>query len=224
MEMEDRLIYAVITGDFIRFSDLDTDIRQSMPKVMEGAGRRLCAIIPGIMPYGLAVFRGDSWQALIADPVYSLRAAVFIRAYIRSCSGWQGLDTRMAIGVGPVDYVYENQVAAGDGPAFRRSGKMLEKTASSRNAGLLRYCFPEGQDESLIDALVRSVGALTHDWSPAQARAVAGILQGLKQAEIAYCWPAPVSRQVISKHLKNAHWPTVFHALEVFEQVHKATL
>ncbi|MCF8023953.1 MAG: hypothetical protein K9K82_00500 [Desulfobacteraceae bacterium] len=217
-------IYAVITGDFIGFSDLDLEVRRSMPRAMAQAAHFVRTVLPGVMSKDIAVFRGDSWQALLDDPVYALRIALIIRARILSSLGDSLPDTRMTIGVGPVDYVDEAQVSAGDGPAFRRSGKMLESMTYLRNSGLLRYCNPDVTHEYLVDALVRTAGALSGNWRPLQARAVLGILQGMNRAEIAENWPAPVSRQAISKHLKNACWAAALHGLEAFERIHGATL
>lgn len=223
MESDARHIYAVITGDFIGFSGMEKNVRKSMPHVMEQAGGLVQRILPGVMAGAIDVFRGDSWQALIKEPVYSLRTALVIRAFARSSLGGSGLDMRAAIGVGRVDYVPEGCVSAGDGPAFRRSGKMLEKMSSSRNGGLLRYSFPDLPQESLVDALVRTAGALSC-WRPLQARAVLGVLEGKSRSEIAETWPGRISRQAVSAHLKNAEWPAILHAMEAFEHAHKTSL
>ncbi|MCF8026758.1 MAG: hypothetical protein K9K81_00180 [Desulfobacteraceae bacterium] len=215
--------YAVITGDFIGFSGMDARVRRSMPGLMDKAGKAFCCLMPGVMPYAISVFRGDSWQALFSDPSCALRAAVFIRAYIRAFGGHPGFDTRMAIGIGEVDYVPEKQVTAGDGTAFRRSGKMLRKMGSPR-AGNLRYAFDNVPFEAVIDALVRATGALMETWRPLQARAVISRLEGLKIAQIADDWPGPVSPQAVSRHLKKARWNAIRHAISVFEQIHKETI
>ncbi|MFW6296988.1 MAG: hypothetical protein ACOC03_00660 [Desulfosalsimonas sp.] len=222
--MDDSHIYAVITGDFIGFSGLEPKVRSYMPQVMAGAGSLLRTVLPGVMPKNIDVFRGDSWQALIEDPVYVLRAALLIHAFIRSDIRGAGLSTRMAIGVGPVDYFAAKGVSAGDGPAFRRSGKMLEKMTSSQKHALLRYCRPEDPCESVMDALMHTIGALSGNWRPLQARAVLGVLKGMKQSEIAKNWHEPVSPQAVSRHLKKACWPAVFNALEVFESLHRTTI
>lgn len=205
------------------FSRLGRASRQSMPEMMADASRCIRGILPGVMPWEIDVFRGDGWQALLTEPAYALRAAAVIRAYIRALGPDPRLDTRMAIGVGPVDYVPEGRVAAGDGPAFRSSGKMLEKMAAP-SAGVLRYACPGAPFESLADALVRAVGALMETWRPLRARAVLGLLCGLKRAQVAARWPTPISRQAVSKHLKNARWDAVAHAIAVFEETHKTTL
>ncbi|MFW6333682.1 MAG: hypothetical protein ACOC0W_00320 [Desulfosalsimonas sp.] len=222
--MDERRIYAVITGDFIGFSDLDREVRRNMPRLMEEAGTFLRSVLPGVMTKDIDVFRGDSWQTLIEAPVCAFRAALLIHAFIRSHMRGTGLNTRMAIGMGPVDYVSDKGVSAGDGPAFRFSGKKLEEMTSSRNFGILGYSNPMDPCESLVDALMRTVGALTGRWRPLQAKAVLGILKGMSRAEIARNWPAPVSVQAVSGHLKRASWPAVLNALEVFEQLHNTTL
>ena len=215
MEKHRQDYFAVLTGDFIGFSDLDIDIRRQMPDIMVNGGRKLMKAFNGIMSHDVAVFRGDSWQALIDDPVRSLRAAIFLRAYVRSIGG-KNLDTRMAIGVGKIDYVPSGQVSAGDGEAFRRSGKLLEKMAGP-NKGRIRFAFPQNPAEALADAVVRLSASLVDSWSSRQARAILGALQGFSPARIIEVWPEPITRQAVSKHLSRAGWPAIAHALEVFE-------
>ncbi|MCF8110692.1 MAG: hypothetical protein K9J85_04305 [Desulfobacteraceae bacterium] len=222
--MDEHHIYAVITGDFIRFSDLDQRVRRNMPRLMAEAGSLLRSVLPGVMPKDIDVFRGDSWQAVIEAPVYALRAALLIHAFIRSDVNGGRLNTRMAIGVGTVDYIPDNGVSAGDGPAFRFSGKKLEEMTSSRNFGILGYSNPVDPCEPLVDALMRTVGTLAGRWRPLQAKAVLGILKGTSRAEIAGNRPEPVSVQAVSGHLKRASWPAVLNALEVVERRQKTTL
>lgn len=219
---------AVITGDFIRFSDLDVSVRRGMPQVIIDAGSSLGEAFGPVMPFDADVFRGDGWQAVIIDPVSALRAALFFRAYIRSAVEGQKVDTRMAIGIGPVDYVPPGKVAAGDGPAYRASGKLLEKMNSPRQ-GLLRcaFAYRRGQenemqqctlDEDLVDAVVRLAGAIGDRWHGRRALAITGALKGWSQARIAENWPGRTSRQAVGKHLERGGWHAVSHALGVFER------
>lgn len=214
MVVDPEKYYAVITGDFIGFSGLPASIRQQMPDVLVEAGRDLCAAFGPLMPEDVAVFRGDSWQALIAEPAQSLRAALFFRAAV--CAAADQVDTRMAIGIGPVDYVPKGRVSAGDGPAFRCSGKKLEQMTSDR-WGRLRLAFPGLDAEAEIDALVRLAGTLGDRWSRRQAKAVLGALKGFSPSRIAADWGHPISRQAVGKHLSRAGWPAFSHALSVVE-------
>lgn len=216
MDIDPAKTYAVITGDFIGFSDLDAATRSRMPELLHRCGEQLREAFSGVMCHDIAVFRGDGWQALIDDPVRSLRAALFIRAAIRAAAAGTGLDTRMAIGVGPIDYAPSGNISAGDGAAYRRSGKRLEQMNVS-NRGRLRFADPDLPDEALIDAVVRLAGALTDGWSSRQARAVLGALKECAQDQIARSWPEPITRQAVGKHLARAGWPAIAHALTAFE-------
>lgn len=225
MEIDPKKYWGVITGDFIGFSDLDVSVRRRMPQVMVDAGKDLCRALGPIMPWDADVFRGDGWQVLVADPAGVLRAALFFRAYIIAAAGDDGVDTRMAIGIGPVDYVPDGNIAAGDGGAYRASGNLLEKMDSSRH-GRLRLGFANPldaltalglPDEALMDALVRVAGALADRWRSRRARAVVGALKGWPQARIAESWPTRISRQAVGKHLEHAGWHAIAHAVAVFE-------
>lgn len=221
-------LWGVITGDVIGFSDLDVSVRRRMPQVMNEAGKSLCSAFGPIMPWDVDMFRGDGWQALIADPVMVMRAALFFRVYIICATGENKVDTRMAIGIGPVDYVPPGKVSAGDGPAYRASGKMLEKMVSPRQ-GRIRCAFAPHEDmedtmpgcmpdEDLMDVVVRLAGTFGNRWQSRQASAIIGALKGWPQARIAENWHSTISRQAVGKHLQRAEWQAVAHSLEVFER------
>ncbi|MDA8403403.1 MAG: hypothetical protein M0Z56_04275 [Desulfobacteraceae bacterium] len=229
--------YAVITGDFIGFSLLPAEVRQRMYFVLKACGKALADAFPGILPCEVDVYRGDGWQALINDPALSLRAALFIRAYVRfhlpeetlvnhsgEKTGMQPgiqVDTRLAIGVGSIDYVPENRVSAGDGPAFRRSGKLLERMIAPK-AGTMRFA-AEGagdiQTGTLLDGITRLAGGLADRWTSKQALSITGALQGWNQQQIVRLWPDGVVPQTVSKHLQKAGWDAIAHGLRVFECV-----
>lgn len=228
MEILPKQCWGVITGDVIGFSDLDISIRRRMPRHIVEAGDALCKAFGPVMPWGVDVYRGDEWQALIADPVLVLRAALFFRAYIIMAVKDTHVDMRMAIGIGPIDYVPAGKVAAGDGPAYRASGKLLGTMTQPRH-GKIRCAFghmPESEgriasgmpDEDLIDAVVRLTATIGNRWRNRQARAVIGALKGWSQETIAQNWPVPVRRQAVGSHLQRAGWDATLHALSIFEK------
>lgn len=219
---------AVITGDVIAFKSLPATVRSRMSRVIVDAGRSFNDAFGPAMPWDADVFRGDGWQALIEDPVQGLRAALFFRAYIKSADTEHNVDTRMAIGIGPVDYVPPGNIAAGDGAAYRASGRLLGKMNSARK-GRIRCAFEhpqcidrefreEAPDQALIDAVVRLAGTIGDRWRSRRALAVTGALKGWPQAVIAQNWPGPISRQAVGKHLQQAGWDAISHALSVFEE------
>jgi hypothetical protein len=216
MQIDPKKNYAIITGDFIGFSRLSANQRQAMYFVLKKGGGQLDKAMPGIMPCDVDVFRGDGWQILLTDPVMSLRAALHFRAYIRAHAAEKHVDTRLAIAVGTVDYVPENRVSAGDGKAFRLSGKLLESMTSSKS-GSMRFIMDDFPKCATIDGIVRLVGALADGWRPKQALAVTGALQGWTQKQIRELWKNAISHQAVGKHLDRAKWPAVLHGVTVFE-------
>jgi len=67
------------------------------------------------------IFRGDSFQGVLSRPDEALNAALIIRASL--LSKFKGkrtrLDSRIAIGIGKIDYLPLDQAGEGDGEAFR---------------------------------------------------------------------------------------------------------
>ena len=190
-------IYAVITGDFIGFSDLPAQVRQSMYFILKKCGAALSEAFPGIMPYEVDVFRGDGWQILLTDAVFSLRAALYFRACIKAHAPDKNVDSRLAIGIGPIDYVPDNRVSAGDGPAFRLSGKMLEQMTSPKS-GTMRCAMNDCDEAILLDGIVRMTGAFADFWTARQSLAIIGALQGWPHKQITGLWEDPISPRLLA--------------------------
>lgn len=208
--------YAVITGDFMGFSGLPVSVRQEMYFILKTWGRNLAEAFPGLMPYDVDVFRGDGWQILITNPALSLRTALYVRAFIKARAPVRGVDARLSIGIGPIDYVPDGRVSAGDGTAFRLSGKLLDRMTSPK-AGSMRFA-AEGRDNAaLLDGIVRMAGVFADLWTARQSLAVTGALRGWPKNHIAGLWRDPISPRAVGKHLERAHWHGVEHGLSVFE-------
>lgn len=207
--------YAVLTGDIVDSSKLSKADRQALPVVIKQAARETKKTFPDTVPYDIEVFRGDSWQILVSDAVRSLRIALFFRACLRSGKErGRGLDTRIAIAIGGIDFVPSGKVSEGDGPAYRASGQALEDLPAG--------CFlaVEGApslSQHGLEAITVLMDAIAQDWTGKQARAVAGALRGWTQDKIAASWPETISQQAVTKHLGGAHWTALETALAYCE-------
>ena len=216
MDIDLKKKYAVITGDFIGFSDLPASVRREMYFVLKSCGRDLAEAFPGIMPYEVDVFRGDGWQMLITPPALSLRSALYVRAFVKAHAPEREVDARLAIGIGPIDYVPDGRVSAGDGIAFRLSGKLLDRMSSPK-AGSMRFAAIGGDEEALLDGLVRMTGAFADGWTARQSLAVIGALREWPRNKIAGLWTDPISPRAVGKHLERANWHAVDDGLTAFE-------
>jgi hypothetical protein len=199
--------YAVITGDIVDSSSLRPAERKILLREMRRAGSAAQKAFPKAVPLPVGIFRGDGWQMLIAQPVVSVRVALFYRAFLIAQSpGTTRLDTRMAIAVGEVTFVPAKKVSQGDGEAYRASGQGLE---SLRRKEGMRVIFPGGKTPPAVDAIVALIDSHAQSWTGRQARAVMGALQEWPQEKIARLWPERIAQPTVGAHLDKAGWPAV---------------
>lgn len=220
---------AVITGDIVRSEQLSGARFAGAQESIRRGGAQIRELFPDVVPLPLELFRGDSWQLLVTEPVHALRVAFFLRAFLRAEAD---VDTRFAIGVGPVDAVPKESVGQGRGEAFRLSGSMLDwKVATSMRFAVAGHA-PENVEDLLamgdetIDArLVRAISVtlfvldiVVRNWTRAQGRAVCGALLGWTQERIAESWPGEsITQQAVAQHLARAGWDGTREALAFYE-------
>lgn len=206
--------YAVLTGDIVDSSKLPKARREALTGLLQESSRATIKAFPKVVPYAVDVFRGDGWQLLVSEPALSVRVGLYFRASLRSgVERGRGLDTRMSIAIGTVDFV-KGRVSQGDGEAYRISGRELEELPRKQRLALRS---PDEAQQAAFGVVVRLVDALVQDWTGSQARAVCGALRGWTQQQIAREWPGKVSQQAVTKHLDAAQWPAVEAALIYLE-------
>lgn len=209
--------YAVLTGDIVGSSKLSKAQRQALPAAIKRAARETRKAFPEAVPLDIEVFRGDSWQLLISDPSQSLRLGLFLRACLRSSAErGRGLDTRIAIAIGGIDFVPANKVSEGDGEAYRASGYALEDLKGGNFLTVVIVGLEQREDLKVITQLM---DALVQGLTGKQARAVAGALRGWTQEKIAASWPERISQQAITKHLAAAQWAALEAGLSYWEKL-----
>lgn len=206
-------IYAVLTGDIVGSTQLGPERLEAAMALL----RRLAQEFEHVNPESVVgrpdVFRGDSWQLCLKRPSLAVTAAVFVRAGFKA----DGLDTRIGIGLGPVDRLNESRISESSGPAFKHSGRTLDKLGKHRFLALdgAGYLDVGGYARSPVDPLVAGVGLLDAHiarWSQREAVAVYGTLRKLSQDEIAALPQAHTkegkapTRQAIQKALARIQW------------------
>lgn len=210
--MEKPDIYGVITGDIVDSSSLPKDDREQLYRALLGAAGVVKGHYGDSVPYAPAIFSGDSWQLVVRRPGLALRVALHLRALVIASSRDQRIDTRLSIGLGTVDFIPDDDVAGGDGEAYRLSGQGLENIGKQER---MAASFPGTVRSVLTEAVqinVRMLDLRVREWTAAQACAVSGAILGRTQQEIASGWsPKPISQQAVAQHLRGAAWD---HALE----------
>lgn len=216
MAQADREL-AVLTGDVVGSTRLGAAPRRQLLRALREAARALEGHFAGQLLPPVALFRGDSWQAVLTDAPRGLRAALFFRAWLRARMKTRAVDTRVAVGLGTVDLLPEEAPTTGDGQAFRRSGLALDRMPRGRRLRVEGYP-PAALPAPAVDAIVHLIDALARDWTDRQAHAVGGALLGMTQERIAAAWfRKGISQQAVAQHLDRAGWNAIEAALEVFE-------
>lgn len=220
--MESPSLHAVATGDIVGSSELAAEDRRQLPKVLHSTYATIQNQASESLPYPLAITGGDGWQCYIETPTAALARVLHFWTLLYA----RGLPSRVALAIDVIDFISDNDLNESDGPAFRRSGRALETLDEERWFA----CALPDHAPSSYHLAVESVAELTdyllHQWTEAQAQAVAGMLKGIgteasvTQKAIAEQWePEPITRQTVNRHLKRAHWDRLERTLRRFEQL-----
>ena len=205
---------AIITGDIVASSKIKGDQRQKLHHHMERCSALLHQAFPNVIPFDVDIFRGDSWQILVTDPIIAFRIALFYRTALLSGEPLS-VDTRSAIGIGAIDYIPKKRVSEGDGEAYRLSGATLDNLTRARRMALTT---PNGADQA-IDTIIQLLDGLASHWTARQALAISGALRGWTQGEIAQqLWEHPISQQAIAQHLDRSGWESIETGVSYIEQ------
>lgn len=107
---------AILTADIINSRNVpDPQVwLQPLKKILNRYGDE---------PSDWNLFRGDSFQLKIADPKEALKAAILIKATIKSV---KTLDVRIAIGIGSQSF-QSKKINESNGEAYINSGEQFEK-------------------------------------------------------------------------------------------------
>jgi hypothetical protein len=219
MKITPGKLYAVITGDIVASTKLPESMRLKLHNAMVNGGKELRRIFPLAVPWNLEIFRGDSWQLVVTDPSLSLRIALYYRAFLRAHLEKFKVESRLAIAVGTIDFMPSNRISAGDGQAFQKSGRLLEKIPKHSRM-TFAIAGREKKDINLVlEIVVLLLDTLAKRWTPRQAQAIAYVMQGWTQEKIANNFlPNPISQQAVAQHLDRAEWFAIEKGLIFFEQ------
>lgn len=207
---------AVLTGDIVRSSHLVPAVQRRMPATIRASVREAQKVFGRkVIPYLADVFRGDSWQLVVLDPVQGVRVGLFLRAHLYALDPERRLDSRIAVGIGSVASIPHGAVSEGTGRAFELSGQALDAMPKHRRLALA------GEDGLALEACAVActlMDSRSRTWTPRQSYAVAFAVQRLSQEEIARKWKGGITQQAVAKHLAAAGWHGLREGLEFVER------
>ena len=216
---KDISLKAVLTGDIVGSTKLDNNHRFALFDTFPKLSKLLMAQYPKEIPFPISNFRGDSWQLIVNNPEYSLEISLLIRTYFRSIFRDDKLDTRIAIGIGKVDFIPPENITAGDGPAFILSGRLFDGLNSKR----LDIGFDVRNNEAIkygSKSIILLIDFIISNWGDSQCQAIFLALRHYRQNEIAENWlPNPITQPAVSKALKTAGWRQIQPSLDSFKHL-----
>ncbi|HLT81989.1 MAG TPA: hypothetical protein VKZ86_13260 [Cyclobacteriaceae bacterium] len=174
---------AVITGDIINSRALSD--QQAWLKPLKALLEEW-----GPTPGTWEIYRGDSFQVGITDPLTALSAAMRIKAVVRSVPPDEddkrvaSIDVRMAIGIGEKDSDAP-RISECNGSAFVNSGEQFEKSKREKVNLAVRSPWPEFDQE--INLYLRLALIAMNSWSITSGELMNTLLKHphLSQQEIA---------------------------------------
>lgn len=204
-------IKGVITGDIIGSSQIAPSNREYLLDTLHG----ITSDVVKVCGVSLDIFRGDSFQLIVDDPVLSLRIAVLIRAGLQrnspTATKW---DARLAIGLGTITFYMKNSVMQSDGEAFRHSGREFDGLGKSRRLAIKT---PWEDLNREFDVNTAFADEIISGWTITQAKIVyPSLLAEKAQKELAE--ELHTSQQSISKLMISAKVGLIERYLNRYEQ------
>lgn len=209
-------IYAVLTGDIVKSRDLSAEQSKALQNRLKSAAQDFESVFLGSVVGALGITRGDGWQVALQEPEYALRLALFLRAVVKSEFK---TDTRVSIGIGPVDRLEPNNIIESTGPAFEHSGHGLEMMKKKQRVAFSGK-LPGGS------VIARLLDCLAERWSERQAFVAEHSFLKKTQDEIARLSPInpktgkQPTRQAVAKTQDQIYFDVLD---ETFSQIEKAT-
>ena len=210
-------IGAIITGDIVDSTKMAAEERNSMLLMLQS----LPELLSTFTKIDLEIFRGDSFQIRVWDPVDSLKVAFAIRAHIRSfkfAEHNRQWDARMAIGIGTMEYD-TGTLAMSDGEAYRASGRGLDAIGKRR----LTIETPWEEVNKELRVSTAFADDIVSGWTQSQSRVIfQSLTTSLNHAEIGN--KLGITRQMVDKALKAGKEDLMNLYINRFEELIKERL
>lgn len=209
-------IYAVLTGDVVGSTKLTGPKLDSFFAVLgqgvaswEGWG-------DDIVAGGPERFRGDGWQLVLRNPGYALRIALLLRAHL---ARERQVHTRIAIGVGSVDALHPERLAASSGDAFVCSGRSLETLRASRLMDIETGDLFEAGLKATLQSIVGLCDTLAANWTQRQAEVLQIALRPDAPNQAGLGERLGISQQAVAAHYRKSGWMSLLQACEALENL-----
>lgn len=192
---------AVLTGDIVRSAAASPGSWQSvLRRFLNKQGKA---------PAAWEIFRGDSFQ-FKCDPGSAFHKFLLLKSSIRQIPG---LDVRVSIGIGIIDYK-AGRITESNGPAFVRSGRTFD---SMKEKQYLAISTGDAAADKTLGLLMRFASLVMDNWSSATAETVQVILEnpGWNQQQVA--GKLKINQSAVSQHRSRAQLDLILELNEYYK-------
>ena len=186
---------AVITGDII--GSTKSSPENWLPVLKEALKTW------GKEPAAWELYRGDSFQLRVSNPMQAIEAAVYIKAAIKTVSG---LDVRVGIGLGEIAYTAK-KITESNGTAFIHSGEVFEQLSKMNQEMAIKS--PWHQFDMEMNLMLKLALIPMNQWTVSAAIAVWEVLKkpDLTQKELGA--KLGITQHAVSARLSRAHMEVI---------------
>lgn len=214
---------AVITGDIINSTKIPAQVKEVLYRRLND----FFLAQTGVNPYTFKgeTNQGDWFQVYLEQPSKALQNLLLIKTWLRtfplevkknqSPKMSFEVDARMAIGIGRIDFM-SNRLGSSDGPAFRISGRLLEKIKKGSTSIAGEVDNQHELNEELF-ALLTMLDFIMSKTTALQCQVIHRKLQGKIEVEIAE--ELGVLQSAINQRSTAAGWNVIETALKRFEKI-----
>jgi len=221
---------AVISGDIISFTSLETSEKRVIEKEISSLFRELNK---KFNVFG-RIIKGDYLECLVPKPKDALRVALAIRSRIKFSGGlvrnnsshksklFKIYGIRLAIGIGRLNRI-DIKKGIIDGEAIYYSGRLISdsiNTSDRRKVRLKQTLFIRTNDDKInfiLEPFILLIDALMLKSTSRQNRILYLKLMGLDEDSISR--KLHLSQSTVNQHSSAAGWNAIENALKFYEQL-----
>jgi len=203
---------AVITGDIIDSKGIEN--KEHLINSLNIIFQKLESSFK--FQYPFEIFRGDSLQAVMKQPKFTLRVLYLLKSgLISKSSDNQIYNIRLSAGIGNVNFL-QNDIKISNGVAFELSGTALD---NMKFFGKTIAITTENQKRNDMFLIMNQLSEeLIQKWSKQAAEAVyLSLLNDHKQKEIAQI--LNISQSAVQQRLSAAHYDAIINYIRFFENL-----
>lgn len=194
---------SVITGDIV-------NSQKVVPNVWLDVLKAQLNLI-GNTPEKWEIFRGDSFQVEIDNPLDALKVAIKIKASIKCI---KNINVRMAIGIGDKTYS-STKITESNGSAFVYSGEQFEVLKKEKL--MLAVRGPSKNFNRDMNLYIKLASIAMENWTVNSAQTVKVALEHPEKSQNELGQLLGIKQNAVSGRLKRAYFEEIRDLLDIYE-------